>query len=356
MNQKEIAEIKKNFSMKRNTIQDLDCCYINEDRAIIATTSDPFQSLPEEEMEKYLGIFSKALSGKMEKNLTTLEFPLDAEKEEGMQNILYTFQKEKKNPDEIFQKIIETYTNVGPYVILIGSGVYDIPAKASDASVLEDSDEAYKYMICCICPVTLTEEGLVYSEEDTSFKAMSRKYKIRCPQNAFLFPAFNDRSTDIHSILYYSKKEIHAEFITNGLNCNLPLLEGDQKEYFTEAIKKAFPTDYTLERATELYQNLQEAIYEGKDEISKKELSNIFESCGAKKENLDTFEESLPEGVDFHLKNIIDENKYIITGKGISIKVDADQVPLIEAKVIDGQSYLCIPVSAGLEKDGVCIK
>lgn len=46
----------------------------------------------------------------------------------------------------------------------------------------------------------------------------------------------------------------------------------------------------------------------------------------------------------------------MINGDGITLKVTADHMDLLEYKEIDGQSYLCIPVSAGLEKDNLPLK
>ena len=65
---------------------------------------------------------------------------------------------------------------------------------------------------------------------------MEKKWTIQQPINGFLFPTFQDDCSDIHSVLYFAKKELHAEFITNGLTCELPLEESDQKEYFSSAL------------------------------------------------------------------------------------------------------------------------
>ena len=81
-----------------------------------------------------------------------------------------------------------------------------------------------------------------------------------------------------------------------------------------------------------------------------------METCGAEEERLKGFAENYPEHLTLHPKNIIDEKNYVINGDGITLKVTADHMDLLEYKEIDGQSYLCIPVSVGLEKDDLPLK
>ena len=78
-------------------------------------------------------------------------------------------------------------------------------------------------MLCAICPVTLSKPGLGYLEKEQRIGARIRDWVVGAPETGFLFPAFNDRSTDIHSTLFYTKntKEPHSEFMTNGLGCGV---------------------------------------------------------------------------------------------------------------------------------------
>lgn len=136
--------------------------------------------LTEEEQEKYLTIFKKCLTGKEGKNQISIDFPLEAERSGHMQTMLYTWTQGFETPTEVYQRIIQSYTWDGDqFVILLGSGICNLPAKASDGTVLEDSENVYRFTICCICPVDLAGEGLVYSKEDTSFKAMEKNGRSR---------------------------------------------------------------------------------------------------------------------------------------------------------------------------------
>ena len=61
-----------------------------------------------------------------------------------------------------------------------------------------------------------------------------KDWVVDAPQNGFLFPAFNDRNADIHSTLYFTKKEsdIQPDFISEILGCEIPQTKTTQKDCF----------------------------------------------------------------------------------------------------------------------------
>lgn len=59
--------------------------------------------------------------------------------------------------------------------------------------------------MCSICPVKLDKAGLCYNAEKNSIEDRSRDWIVQAPDAGFLFPAFNDRNTDLHSMLYYTR-------------------------------------------------------------------------------------------------------------------------------------------------------
>ena len=153
-------------------------------------------------------------------------------------------------------------------------------------------------------------------------------------------------------ILFYT---IRKEFITYGLECGLPLSEKDQQEYFSAAIAEAFPDNYTLDTAAQVYQKVQEYIETEKETLDVKELQGLLKECGAKEERLKRIGE-FPEQLSLHTQNIIDDKKYVIEGSGVKVQVNADSMDVLEYKQIDGRSYLCIPVDVGLKKDGLSLR
>ena len=82
------------------------------------------------------------------------------------------------------------------------------------------------------------------------------------PDTGFLFPAFIDRSTDIHNVLYYTKKpeELHDSFISNILGTSLPITAGEQKDVFQEIVAETLGDDCNYDMVRTIHDNLNEMI------------------------------------------------------------------------------------------------
>ena len=210
MTKQEISEIKKLLTPKNCSITRICGCYVDGEKNKKTELRQAFLALPEEEMFKYFEILRKALSGTIGKNLLTLEFPLKSEEEGGTQEFLMRLKESKLKDDvlleQFYDKIIENYEFVGNYLILVIHDVYDVPGKTTDGIEMEDaSDEIYEYLLTCICPVELSKPGLSYDAAENTFRNRVRDWVVGLPDTGFLFPAFTDRSSDIHSTLYYTK-------------------------------------------------------------------------------------------------------------------------------------------------------
>ena len=239
MNKKEIAEIKKQFCAERCTIGRICSCYVDGEKNIRATMREAFLSLPEEEIFKYFNIFRKVLSGHLGKNLLNLEFPIEEEAAGGKMDFLLRLRDSKLSNeymlDEFYQKVIENYFCPGNYYIILIHGTYDIPGKASDGSEMFDaSEEVYEYLLGCICPVQLSKAGLAYQPQENRVENRIRDWVVEEPLHGFLFPAFNDRQTDIHGMLYSARKaeELQPDFMESMFGCTTQLSAGSQKDAF----------------------------------------------------------------------------------------------------------------------------
>ncbi|MDY4820895.1 MAG: DUF4317 domain-containing protein, partial [Lachnospiraceae bacterium] len=307
MNKKEIAEIKKQFTQERCAITRICGCYVDGEKNKKTELKEAFLSLPEEEMFKYFAIFRKALSGTVGKNLLTMEFPLASEEAGGTQDFLMQLRasslKDENLLEEFYDKIIENYYSVENYLILLIHAVYDIPGKSSDGEEMFDaSDEVYDHILCCICPVTLSKPGLSYDEESNAFHTRICDRVVNMPDIGFLFPAFHDRSTDVHSLLYYAAKpeELRMEFVEPVLGCNLPLSAGDQKETFQTIVEETLGDACDYEVVKNIHEKLNEMIEEKKDEpdpvvLDRAEVKRLLEYSGVEEEKLSSFEEKYEE-------------------------------------------------------------
>ncbi|MCI7148535.1 DUF4317 domain-containing protein, partial [bacterium] len=265
MNKKEVTEIKKQFTPHNCAITRICGCYVDGEKEKKTELKEAFLSLPEEEMFKYFDIFRKSLSGTIGKNLLNMEFPLETESEGGTQEFLLKLRNSRLTDDdlltEFYNRVIDSYDFPENYLILLIHAVYDIPGKASDGTEMFDaSDEVFDYILCCFCPVKLSKPALSYHADENSFHERIRDWIVEMPDAGFLFPAFNDRSTDIHSLLYYSK---NAENLSNGLTdvllgCVPPLTAGSQKETFKALIEETLGDDCEYEVVKNIHENLNE--------------------------------------------------------------------------------------------------
>ena len=372
MNKKEIAEIKKQFTQERCAITRICGCFVDGEKNKKTELKEAFLSLPEEEMFKYFAIFRKALSGTVGKNLLTMEFPLASEEAGGTQDFLMQLRasslKDENLLEEFYDKIIENYYSVENYLILLIHAVYDIPGKSSDGEEMFDaSDEVYDHILCCICPVTLSKPGLSYDEESNAFHTRICDRVVNMPDIGFLFPAFHDRSTDVHSLLYYAAKpeELRMEFVEPVLGCNLPLSAGDQKETFQTIVEETLGDACDYEVVKNIHEKLNEMIEEKKDEpdpvvLDRAEVKRLLEYSGVEEEKLSSFEEKYEEaaGTDtcFVASNVANTRQFEIKTPDVVVKVSPDRMDLVETKVINGRKCLVISLDNSVEVNGITVR
>ncbi len=372
MIKQEISEIKKLFTQNNCSITRICGCYVDGEKNKKTEFKQAFLALPEEEMFKYFEILRKTLSGTLGRNLLTLEFPLATESEGGTQEFLLRLRDSKLKDDalleEFYDKIIETYEYVGNYLILLIHDVYDVPGKTSDGIEMEDaSDEVYEYILTCICPVNLSKPGLSYNAVENSFQNRIRDWVVAPPETGFLFPAFNDRSADLHSLLYYSKdsedlKDIFVELI---LGCPLPLSAGGQKETFHALIEDTLGETCDIEVVKNIHEKLNEMVEEHKEDptplvLDKNEVKTLFASSGVKNEKLAEFDQHFDEraGEDTSLlvSNVINTRTFEVKTPDVVIKVNPERTDLIETKMIDGRECLVIELGGSVEVNGISVR
>lgn len=372
MNKKEINEIKKQYSNERCSITRICGCYVDGEKNIKTQIKEAFLSLPEEETFKYFNIFKQTLTGTLGKNLLNMEFPLDAENQGGPQELLLKLRDSKLQDDalleEFYQKIIENYYFPENYYIILIHVAYDIPGKSLDGSEMFDaSEDVYEYLLCSLCPVKLSEPGLSYDAEHNNIGNRIRDWIVDRPANGFLFPAFNNRGTDIHSMLYYSKKseELQPDFVESIFGCTIPFTAKKQKETFNYLIQDTLGDACDYEAVKNIHNHLTEMVEEAKDSpdplvLSKPDVKRLFELSGVPEEKMETFDQTF-EAVaggkaSLFAANIASIRKFNIEAPDVVITVVPERTDLIETRIIDGKKCLVITVNDQVEVNGVNAK
>ncbi len=369
MNKKEVLEIRKQFTPENCAITRICGCYVDHEKEKKAELKKAFLSIPEEEAFKYFDIFRHTLSGTIGKNLLTMEFPLEQELSGGTQESLLKLLKSRLEDDllieEFYDNVIENYDYQENYYIILIHAAYDVPGKSTDGTVMFDaSDTVYEHIMCSICPVNLTKAGLTYNAETNNIEDRIRDWFVELPAKGFLFPSFEDRASDIHHILYYSKKaeELMPEFISNVLGSRIPLTANDQKTTFQSMISETLGDDCDYEVVRNIHDNLNEMLEETKDspdplELSRPDVKHLLERSGVPQEKMENFDEQFTENVGERgtllASNIASLRTFQLETPDVVVKVNPERSDLVETREIDGRRCLVIAIDEHLEVNGI---
>lgn len=372
MNKREISEIKKQFKKDNNAITRICGCYVDEDKQIKANLKEAFFALSEEEVFKYYEIFKKTLSGGIGKNLHNLEYSIHDEGDDSAHALLMKLRDEKLTDDEtvdsFYNKVIENYDYGENYYIVLIHSSYDIPGRSTgNEEMFDASDEVYNHILCSICPVKLSEPGLSYNETTGCIEERPRDWWVQAPMTGFLFPAFNDRSTDIHSLLYFSKnaEQLHDEFIDACLGAPSPISFKAQKEAFHEILSDTLGKECDYGIVRQIHENLTELSEEHKEDmeplrLSQPEVKELLEKSGVEPERLEHFDtvykEAAGENTAILVPAITGSGKFAVKTPDVDIRVNPDRLDLVETRIIEGRRFLVVAVEDNVEVNGMSVK
>lgn len=388
-------ELKKRFKKESCSIDRLAGCYVDANKNKAIKFNESFLNMDDEEFYKYLEIAKKTLTGTLGNNILELDFPLEEEATGGKQHFLYALRNDGLSSEELLDRlydlIIDGYSYVGNYLILVFHDTYDIITKTSDNMKLDESEEVYEYLLVSICPVVLSKAGLGVREDENRIGARIRDWIVGVPDLGFLFPAFDNRSADIHKVDYFIRdaKDSHSEVISDVLGCAPRMTATEQRNTFSAIVKRAFAND--TENGEEALINIQESfnarINTG-EELTESEINSIIltpetmdeilvenniegEKARVIKEvTLDEFMEELPPVSNLidskalaanekerekkelvkevaSLKNKVSELEEATSSSesgDVSIFVYPERADEIHTEIIDDKKYILIPV------------
>ncbi len=329
MNKKDVLELKKRYKKDSCTINRLAGCYVDANKDKVLKLNEDFLNMEDEEFYKFMEIAKKTLSGTIGNNILELDFPLEEENPGGKQQFLYGLRASNLSNedllDRLYDLIIDSYQYVGNYLILVFHDTYDVITKTSDNMKLDESEEVYEYLLVSICPVALTKPGLGYRADENRIGARIRDWVVGVPDLGFLFPAFDNRSADIHKVDYFIRdpKDSHAEFVEDVLGCGAKRTATEQRSAFQAIVKRAYGGDSA--QGEEALINIQESLnnmIDTGEEMTDAQISAIVL-------NADTISEVLEEnGIEGEPARIIKE---------VVMDEFADELPCV-ASLIDSKA------------------
>ncbi len=173
----DMLELTRRMNSSRNCFVRVAGAYMDEEGFDNGTFNIHFGNLSQTETRRNLELAKAIPFASTNEQLKEYRFP----KGKGMWSLLSALKKAELRDDallSIFYEVIgENYKTDKEYSIFVFSGSYDVPVKGTDNEWMEGSEEVYDFLVCAVSPL----EG---------------EYEPGKPEFGFLFPAFNDRSSD----------------------------------------------------------------------------------------------------------------------------------------------------------------
>jgi len=194
INREDMLELTRRMTLKRNCFSRIAGAYLDKEGFVEGTFNKHFWNLSAKDQQKNLEI-AKAVPF-AETNVQLKEYVFSPEEEKPgsvWQTLMALKECGLKNDallDVFYEMFGEKYQADKDYAVYFFYGSYDVPLKAKDGESLWESEEIYSFLICAVCPV-------------------SGDYEAGEPECGFLFPAFKERSSDIHRINVF-RKEPHG--------------------------------------------------------------------------------------------------------------------------------------------------
>ena len=378
MDKKSIGELRRRLKKDSCTFTKICGCYVDDNKNKVTNLDEIFMNLEDEEYYKYLEIGKKVLSTNVGNNILELNFPIEEEQPGGHQQFLMGLKKSALKDqglvDTFYDMIIEKYDSLGNYLILLFHDVYDVMTKTSDNNKLDESEEVYEYIICAICPMVLSKPGLGYNKDKNRISTLNREWFVGMPETGFVFPAFIDRSSDIHSVLLYTadSKNVHTEMIEDILGCRQKLTYAQQQNVLNDMVLEVTGEDNIKEVMESVNIELAQISEDDPEStISKTHIKSALEYAGIQENKAESVgdkymtsinNEEIPligdkeeiKELNRKIATITEEQSGEEPGESdIIIKVNSDKKELIRQETIDGQPCVVIPLT---DNDNVMIK
>lgn len=375
MNEREVSELRRRFRADKTNITRICGCYVSDKGEILSQFTTSISLMLDDEKEKLLTVLKKTLSGSVGKQLMDISFPtrqvMEGDEHKLLQKLRESGLEDTDAAEQFYEKVIPTIFMETNYMILLAYDAYDVPFKGKDGGRFDEgADQMFRYVVCSICPVKLSKSGLSFHVQEQEFHNSKTEWMVGAPELGFLFPAFDDRSTNLYGALAYSRNisDNHEEFANAVFGTEPPMAAGEQKETFQAILGNALDEDCSIQVVQAVHAQFSDMIQEHKESrdkeplvISKPEVNHILKTCGLSEERVKAFDEKFDESfgqhADLNPKNLVDTNKFHVVTPDVKIQVAADRRDLVETRVLGGVKYILIRADeGGVEVNGVPVE
>ena len=375
MNQRDLAEIKRRLNPDKRNPSLICGCYVDYLGNPITSFELPVATMYEQENEKYMSIFKKVLSGQIGQALTPIAYPV--EDDDLLLRVRDTALNNEDALQELFTKLIagiraehpdmqsvEDAQTADNWLILLMHDDLDVRKRDVNGEIdYENSDRAFSYIICAICPVKQDKTALKYDPADSIFHQRAPEWLAGSPVMGFLFPLYEGGAADVNTILFFSKDagNAHGDFLKAAFNLEAVMPAVEQTENFQALLAQSLGTECSLDVVQEMHEVVSDMIEEqGKDDeplmLSNQNVARMLTDGGVSEERVEAFQNGFDAtfgaGAVLPAVNVVTPKQFKVDLPSVSIKVDPKQADLLETRVIDGRSYLLIPIDGDISVNG----
>ena len=212
--------------------------------------------------------------------------------------------------------------------------------------------------------------ALTYLPKEKTFESAADGGKICPPEAGFLFPAFDNRQTNLYGALFYTRKTEGERLDFSEAvfgKTELPMPAAEQNRNFKTLLAESLGEECSFEVAKKVHCAICDRIEEHKEQktsepllLDKGEIKEILESCGVPEQQVNNFSsnynESFGAATDLPPKNIVNPSKFEVRTPDVVIRVAKGKEALVNTRVIDGKSYILIAADEGVELNGLSVE
>lgn len=255
-------------------------------------------------------------------------------------------------------------------MILLAQDAYDVPFRGKDGAELGDGSETvFRYVLCSICPVRLAKPALTYSVTAGELHNRASDWLVSPPETGFLFPAFDNRGTNLYGALLYSRDAGNSreDLVEAVFHTRVPMAALEQRETFHTLLADALEEECSFDTVQAVQGQLCAMIQEHKESkapepltVTKGTVKGVLASCGVSPEHVEAFgsryDESFGADTDLSPRNLVDPRLLEVKTPDVTVRVSPERSDLVETRVLGGVKYILIRADEGVELNGVDIR
>ena len=359
MTQNDISQIKRRLNPDKRNPSVIHGCYVTQVGNPITNFEFSVVELDDRENEKYMALFKKVLSGQFGQNLIPIKFPEDSDSYNTLLNIRNSGLRDSS---ALFTQLIEGLKEENKlseddnnWLILLTHDSFDIQYEGAS----DDSSFNFSYILCAVCPVKKEKSALCYDYNKHAFIGREPDWLAAAPAFGFMFPAYDDGS----AMLFYTKdsNDTHTSFLESAFNIEPAMSAVEQAETLQSLLTQSLDDECSLNVVHEIHDVVSSIIADQEKDadpimLTKSDVARVLKESGVSEERVEAFrsgyDEAFGENVLIPAVNVVKPKQYKVELPNVSIKVDPEHTDMLETRVIDGKSFLLIPIEGEITVNG----